>query len=81
MTQVLMDRASLWNMKRVAAYYKVIRYSYGAERYNLVVTPPEHKLALYGAGGGVPPLSRPTRPSALHLSRHPSGCLETKAVL
>ena len=53
----------------------------GAERYNLVVTPPEHKLALYGAGGGVPPLSRPTRPSALHFAGHPSGCLETKAVL
>ena len=52
MTQVLMDRASLWNMKRVAAYYKVIRYGYGAERYNLVVKTPEHKLALYGAGGG-----------------------------
>ncbi len=56
-------------------------YKCGAERYNLVVKTPEHKLALYGAGGGVPPLSRPTRPSALHLSRHPSGCLETKAVL
>ena len=30
MTQVLLDRASLWDVKRAAAYYKVIRYSYGA---------------------------------------------------
>ncbi len=27
-------------------------YRCGAERYNLVVRPPEHKLALYGKGGG-----------------------------
>jgi hypothetical protein len=44
----------------------------GAEQYNLVVKPPEHKLALYGAGGNVPPLSRPTRPSALHFSGRPA---------
>lgn len=30
LTQVLMDRTALWNVKRAAAYYKVIRYSYGA---------------------------------------------------
>lgn len=30
LTQVLLDRASLWDVKRAAAYYKVIRYSYGA---------------------------------------------------
>ena len=27
-------------------------YRCGAERYNLIVRTPEHKLALYGAGGG-----------------------------
>ena len=30
LAQVLLDRASLWDVKRAAAYYKVIRYSYGA---------------------------------------------------
>ena len=30
LTQVLLDRASLWDVKRAAAYYKIIRYSYGA---------------------------------------------------
>lgn len=28
-------------------------YKCGAERYNLVVKTPEHKLALYGTGGWV----------------------------